>query len=322
MQRRRFLLGSAVAATAWAANSPLLAQDKTPISIIMPLGGGTGADTSTRILADVLSRELQRTVIVENKPGADTMIATQYVLNGPADGTRVLMLSPSNMVIVPLVNKGMRFNPETQLQPIITSVRGGAALVVKAGRYKSLAEFVAYAKANPGKASLATYSGHYYKLLALMIQRDLGIQLNNVQYKAPAPALGDVVGGNVDAMIIDAGAAREFFRAGKIHLLALTHENRPPAFQDVPTFSELGYSGSTAYVWIGYGVKAGTPPELVQRLYKAFSAALKSKEYLAYMEQSSAGSETVDFDPEKTRLYAQEERKRFARLIEKTGYTN
>ncbi|MNN16378.1 Tripartite tricarboxylate transporter family receptor [compost metagenome] len=155
-----------------------------------------------------------------------------------------------------------------------------------------------------------------------MIQRDLGIQLNNVQYKAPAPALNDVVGGNVDAMIIDAGASREFFRAGKIHLLALTHERRPLAFQDVPTFSELGYPGSTAYIWIGYGVKAGTPPEMVRRLYQGFSAALKSKEYLAYMEQTGAGSEVVDFDPEKTRLYAQEERKRFAGLIGQIGYAN
>ncbi len=321
MQRRTFLQRSAAAAaTAWAAPSIALAQDKSPISIIMPLGGGTGADTSTRILATILSRELGRSVIIENKPGADSMIATQYVLNGPTDGTRIVYLSPTNMVLVPLINKNLKFDPETELQPIITSVRGGATLIAKAGRFKSLADLVARAKAEPGVLSLATYGGHYYKLLGMMIQRDLGVQFNNIPYKDPAPAVNDVVGGNVDAMIIDAGGAREFYRDRKIDLLALTHETRPPAFTEIPTFAELGYPNSTAYIWVGYGVKAGTSPELVQRFYQAFSSALQSREYVDYMKQNSAGSELIDFGPDKTRLYAQEERKRFASLIERTGY--
>lgn len=322
MQRRSFLQTGAAAAAALAIHPSLLAQDKSPISIIMPVGGGTGVDTSTRILADVVARELQRPVILENKPGADTMIATQHVLGGPTDGSRVLLISPSNMVLVPLVNKKLSYQPEIQLQPVILSVRGGAALVVKAGKYRTLAEFIADAKANPGKRSLATYGGHYYKLLGMLVQHELGIQLNSVQYKDPAPAINDVVGGNVDAMIIDAGGAREFFRAGKTQILALTHETRPPTFHDVPTFRELGYPELTVYVWIGYAVKAGTPPEVVQRLYRAFSAALKSPEYVSYMEKSSAGAELIDFDPDKTRAYVQEERKRFAALINKTGYTS
>jgi len=320
MQRRSFL--HAGAASALALHAPLRAQDRSPISIIMPVGGGTGVDTSTRILADVVSRELQRPVILENKPGADTMIATQNVLNGPTDGSRVLLISPSNMVLVPLVNKKLAYKPETQLQPVIPSVRGGAALIVKAGPCRTLADFVAAAKAGPGKVSLATYGGHYYKLLGMLIQHELGIELNSVQYKDPTPAMADVVGGNVDAMVIDAGAAREFFRAGKTQILALTHESRPPAFHDVPTFRELGYPGLTAYVWIGYAVKAGTPLEVVQHLYQAFSVALKSPEYVSYMEKSSAGSELIDFDADKTRAYVQQERKRFAALIDKTGYTS
>jgi len=321
MQRRSFLQGGAATAAALAVHAPLWAQDKSPISIIMPVGGGTGADTSTRILADVVSRELQRSVIIENKPGADTMIATQHVLNGPIDGSRVLFISPSNMVLVPLINKKLSYKPETQLQPVILSVRGGAALIVKTGKYKTLADFVAAAKASPGKVSVATYGGHYYKLLGMMIQHELGIELNSVQYKDPTPAMADVVGGNVDAMVIDAGAAREFFRAGKIQILALTHESRPQAFHDVPTFREQGYPGLTAYIWVGYAVKAGTPPEVVQRLYQAFSAALKSPEYVNYMEKSSSGSEVIGFDTDKTRAYVLEERKRFAALIDKTGYT-
>jgi tripartite-type tricarboxylate transporter receptor subunit TctC len=234
----------------------------------------------------------------------------------------VLFTSPSNMVLVPLINKKLDYRPQVELQPVITALRGGTAMLVRNGRFKNLEEFVAEAKKNPGKVSLATYGGHYYKLLGLMIQRELGIQLNNVNYKDPAPAVNDVVGGNVDAMLSDAGGAREFFRAGKTHILALTHERRPEAFKEVPTFKELGHPGLVAYIWTGFAVKAGTPPDVVERLYKAFSSALKSKEFTDYMAASNAGSEIVDFDPEKTRQYADQERKRFADLIEKTGYTS
>ena len=321
MQRRDVLrAGAALGALGAGWLSPAQAQANA-LSIIMPVGGGTGADTSTRILADVVARDLGRTVLVENKPGADTMIATQHVLSGPTDGSRILFTTPSNMILLPLINKKLNFNPQTQLQPVITTLRGGAALLTKKGRFKNLQEFVAEAKKNPGKVSLATYGGHYYKLLALMIQRELGIELNNAPYKDPAPAVNDVVGGNVDVMISDAGGAREFYRAGKTEILAITHERRPEAFKDVPTFKELGHPGLVAYIWTGFGVKAGTPPEVVDGLYRAFSSALRSKEFTDYMTASNAGSEIVDFNAEKTRQYADSERKRFAALIEKTGYT-
>ncbi|ARU05555.1 hypothetical protein CCO03_13465 [Comamonas serinivorans] len=323
MQRRDALRAAALGTLGGLASgwlTPAQAQ-ASALNVIMPIGGGTGADTSTRLLADVIGRELKRSVVIENKPGADTMIATQHVLSGSSDGSRVLFTSPSNMVIVPLVNKRLNFNPAAQLQPVITAMRGGTSLVVKSGRFKDLAEFVAAAKRAPGQVSLATYGGHYYKLLGLMIQRELGIELNLAPYKDPAPAVNDVVGGNVDAMLSDASGAREFFRAGKTHILAQTHGRRPQAFHDVPTFQELGHPGLVAYIWTGFAVKAGTPPEVVAQLYQSFSRALKSKEYVDYMAANSSGAEVVDLDPEQTRQYLDAERKRFAALIDKTGYT-
>ena len=320
MQRRDFLTATGAVLTAMSLPQAAQAQANT-INIIMPMGGGTGGDTSTRILAEVVGRDLKRSAVIENKPGADTMIATQHVLSGPADGSRVLFTSPSALVLVPLINKNLNFNPQTQLQPVITCMRGGTALVVKNGKYKNLDEFVAAAKKAPGKLSLATYGGHYYKLLGLMIQRELGIELNLAPYKDPAPAVNDVVGGNVDAMLSDAGGAREFFRAGKTHILAQTHERRPEAFKDVPTFKDLGHPKLVAYIWTGFAVKAGTPPEVVNKPYHAFSAALKSKAYQDYFTASNSGAEIIDFDPERTRKYLEGERKRFATLIEQTGYT-
>lgn len=322
MQRRDVLRTGAAALGTLGAGwlNPARAQPQT-ISIVMPVGGGTGGDTSARVLADVVARKLKSAVIIENRPGADTMIANQYVLNGPTDGGRVLFISPSSMVILPLVNKNLDFNPQTQLQPVILTSRGGAALMVKSERFKTIEEFIAEARKEPGKISLATYGGHYYKLLALMIQRELGIHLNSVPYKDPTPAISNVIGGNVDAMLIDAGSAREFVRSGKTRVIALTHERRPDIFNDVPTFKEMGYPQLVSYIWIGYAVKAGTPPDMVSRLYQAFSSALKSKEYMDYMAATNSGAETIDFNSEQALQYIDGERKRFAALIEKTGYT-
>lgn len=320
MQRRSFLLTATAAATSLAA-PPLLAQDNSTISLVLPLSPGSGADTTARILASAMAQDLKRSVVVDNKPGGDTMIAAQYVLNHPADGTRLLFVSPTAMVLLPLVNKKLKFDPATQLEPVMLTVRGGTALIAKGGRYKSLAEFVADAKANPGKLSIATYSGHYYKLLSLLVQRELGIRLNDVQYKGPTPALNDVIGGTVDAMLIDAGAAREFHLAGRVNMLALTHARRPEAFAEVPTFEELGYPKVTSYIWTGFAVKAGTPPEITQRLARSLAAGLKSKAYLDFMEKEKSGAEIIAYDPAQTRQYIQQENKRFADLVAQTGYS-
>lgn len=174
---------------------------------------------------------------------------------------------------------------------------------------------------NPGKVSLATYGGHYYKLLSLMIQRELGIELNVVSYKTPAPAANDVVGGIVDAILMDAGGARDFFIAGKTQILALTHERRLPTYEGVPTFKELGFPRLESYIWTGFSVKAGTPSDVVDELYQSISSALKSKEYRDYLLASNVGTEIVNFSPEKARQYQEEESKRFATLIAQTGYT-
>lgn len=320
MERRSFLLTAVAAATSLGAPS-LRAQGTSTISLVMPLGPGSGADTTARLLADYMGRDLKRSVIVENKPGADTMIAAQYVLNYPADGTRVLFISPTTAVLLPLVNKKLGFDPATQLEPIMLTLRNGTALIVKAGRYKSLAELVADAKARPGKISIATYAGHYYKLISLLMQRDLGIELNDVQYKSPTPAINDVIGGTVDAMLIDAGAAREFYLAGRINMLALTHARRPEMFNEVPTFEELGYPRVTSYIWTGFAVKTGTPPEIIQRLSQSLSAALQSKLHLDHLAKQKSGSEIMAYDPERAKQYIQQESKRFADLIANTGYT-
>lgn len=321
MQRRQLL--AAGAATFGLGLGPRAMAQQMPgsIALVLPMGGGSGGDTASRQIADIMAKRTKRSVIVENKPGADTLIATQYVLNAPADGARVLFTSPTNLVINPIINPKLPYNAQTDLIPLITTVRGGTVLVVKLGRYASLEAFIEDAKKKPGGISLGAYGGHYYRLIGLMIERELGIRLNHVPYPSPAPAMNDVMGGTLDAMLIDASGVAEFHRAGKVKALAMTHEKRPVAFKDVPCFHELGYGGLTSYIWIGFAVKAGTPAPIVAELEQALTEAVDAPEFIQYVEATAAGGERVNFNGARTRQYLQEERKRFLQLIQSTGYT-
>lgn len=320
--QRRVLLAAGTAMIGLGLASRATAQQMPgTIALVLPLGGGSGGDTTARHIADIMAKRTRRSVIVENKPGADTLIATQHVLNGPADGSRVLFTSPSNLVINPIINQKLPYNPQTDLIPLITTVRGGTVLVVKPGRQTSLEAFIEDARKKPGGISLGTYGGHYYRLLALMIERELGIKLNPIPYPSPSPALNDVMGGTLDAMLIDASGVSEFYRAGKVQALAMTHEKRPVAFKDVPCFHELGYRELTSYIWIGFAAKAGTPAPIIAELEQALTEAVDAPEFIQYVESTAAGGERVNFNGAKTRQYLQEERKRFQRLIQTTGYT-
>jgi tripartite-type tricarboxylate transporter receptor subunit TctC len=319
MQRRQFLSSSAAAVGLCAAGD-LAAQERGPLSIVVPVGPGSTADTTSRILGDLVSKSLGRTVIVENKPGADTMISLNHVLAGPTDGSRVLFLSPSPVVLNPLLNKSLTYDPDRDITPIMLAQRGGTLLISRSGKYASLKDFIEDARKNPGKVSVATYAGHWYRLLALMIGSELNLNVINVPYKEPTPALTDLIGGNVDAMVIDGVGAREFYNAKKITALAITQEKRADLFPDVPTFAELGYPELTAYVWLGFAVKGGTPPDVVARLYQAFHQALFSKEYSDYLNKIRTGQERLGLDGAQARKYIESERARFRNVIEKTGY--
>jgi tripartite-type tricarboxylate transporter receptor subunit TctC len=321
MQRRKVLAAGAATIGLGLACRAMAQQMPGTIALVLPMGGGSGGDTASRQIADIMAKRTRRSVIVENKPGADTLIATQYVLNGPADGSRVLFTSPSNLVINPIINPKLPYNPQTDLIPLITTVRGGTVLVVKPGRHASLEAFIEDARKKPGGIALGTYGGHYYRLIGLMLERELGIQLNHVPYPSPSPALNDVMGGTLDAMLIDASGVAEFHRAGKVKALAVTHEKRPAAFSEVPCFHELGYGELTSYIWIGFAAKAGTPAAIVAELEQALTEAVDAPEFVQYVQATAAGGERVNFNGARTRQYLQEERKRFLRLIQTTGYT-
>jgi tripartite-type tricarboxylate transporter receptor subunit TctC len=261
-----------------------------PVRFIVPLGTGSGSDTVTRLVAKLAATELAQPTFVENRPGADTVLAVQNLLSSPADGYSVMMLSPSSMVINPLINDSLPYDAQRDLRPLAGMLRSAAVLVTASGsRFNSFAEMIAAARKESKSVSMASYSQHY-RLGALSMQQAAGVEFNHVPYKSPSQVQTDLIGGNVDVSLMDVGGAMPLLAAGKLKALAVTSKERHPQLGAVPTMRESGLANYDLYVWIGLGVAGKTPEPVVQVLEAALLKAMGQPEFRTYITQN-AGAE-------------------------------
>ncbi|MDM0021161.1 Bug family tripartite tricarboxylate transporter substrate binding protein [Variovorax saccharolyticus] len=290
-------LGLALATLALAA-APLSAARAQafpahPVRFIVPLGPGSGSDTITRLVAKLAAPELGQPTFVDNKPGGDTILAVQGVMAAPADGYSVLMLSPSSMVINPLVNDNLPYEPQRDLRPLATALRSAAVLVTAGNSpYKSFADVMAAARKSPKTVSMASYS-HHYRIGSLMLQQAAGVEFNYIPYKSPAQVQTDLMGGSVDLALLDIGGAVPLIASGKLRALAVTGKERHPQLAQVPTVRESGLPNYDLYVWIGFGVNARTPEPVVKTLEAALLKAMGQPEFRNYVTQT-AGAEVFN----------------------------
>jgi len=261
-----------------------------PVRFIVPLGPGSGSDTVTRLVAKLAGAELGQSTFVENKPGGDAVLAVQSLLGSPADGYSVLMLSPSSMVINPLVNEGLPYDPQKDLRPVATMLRSAAVLVTGANSpYRSFAEAMTAARKAPKTVSMASYS-HHYRIGALMMQHAAGVEFNYIPYKSPGQVQTDLVGGQVDLALLDIGGALPLIAAGKVRPLAVTGKERHPRLAGVPTVRESGLPDYDLYVWIGFGVASKVPDSATKTLEAALLKAMAQPEFKTYVTEM-AGAE-------------------------------
>ena len=257
-----------------------------PLRFVVPLTQGSGSDTVTRFVAERTGKLLGQPAVVENRPGADTIIATQSVLTAPPDGYSVLMISPSAMVINPLVHDHLPYDPKRDLRPLAAAIRATSVLVTgPSSPYKTFSDLLAGAKKAPNSVSLANYSYHY-RLGALQMQQMSGVEFNHVLYKGASQAQTDVMGGAVDAALLDLGGALPLIRAGKLRPLAVTTRARHPELPNVPTVAESGLPGYELTVWVGFAVSATTPEPVVARLEDALLKAIGSDEFRSFAAQT------------------------------------
>lgn len=325
--RRRFSQGISSAAGAllllgagWA--SPALAQQQwpgssRPVRIVVGFPPGGGVDTLARAIAQPLAKELGATVVVENRPGAGGLIATEQAARATPDGYTLYIATPGSFTIWPTLRK-LNYNPATDFAWISNLVTMPNLLVTTADSpYKDVAGLVAAAKVPGANIDYGSGGvGTLGQIAAEQFNELAGIQLKHVPYKGTAPLIIDVVAGVVPITFSDP-SAKGLVDAGKLRLLAVTSAKRSPLFPDTPTMAESGVPGYDLSNWYGLVAPAGTPPEIVDTLNSALRKVMAQPAVRKTLE--AAGMEAISTTPKEFGDHVAAERSKWAALIAKAG---
>jgi len=269
---RAFALGLAAAALLGAGGAAAqAAYPAKPITMVVPYPPGGGADTLARIVAQKLGDRLKQTVIVENKPGANTIIATEYVARQPADGYTLLYVA-SSFSINPSLYK-LNYDTRKAFAPVGLIAQVPLMLVAnKAFPAATVQELIDYAKGHPGKVTFASYgTGSPAHLAGELFKSMTGADIMHVPYKGSSQALNDMIGGHVDISFSSMPPALNLVRAGELKSMAVTTPKRTRGAPDVPSVGESGVPGFDATGWNGLVAPAGTPAEIVQSLNRTLN---------------------------------------------------
>ena len=300
LPRREFLHLSAaaialpaVARSAWAETYPA-----RPVHIIVGFAAGGPNDISARLIGQWLSERLGQQFVVENRPGAGGNVATEFVVRAPADGY-TLLLVPAPAAINATLYDNLNFNFIRDIAPVAGILRVPEVMVVNpAVPANTVPEFIAYAKANPGKINMASAgNGTVPHVAGELFKFMTGVDLVRVGYRGGGPALVDLMGGQVQVMFEPTLSTIGYIRAGKLRALAVTSATRSAALPDVPTVGEF-VPGYEATAWFGIGAPKNTPTDIIAKLNGEINAGLadaKIKERLADMGGEPMPMSTADF---------------------------
>jgi tripartite-type tricarboxylate transporter receptor subunit TctC len=296
-----------------------VAQDypARPVRIVVPFSPGGAVDGPTRIVAQKLGERLGQQVVVENKPGAGATLGAGEVAKAAADGYTLLLASQTNAISASLYPK-LPFDPIEDFVPIMLIGEEPGVLVVHPSfPAKTLAEFIAYAKANPGKIDYASSgNGSGQHLFAAMFASMGGFRMNHVPYKGSGQATADLLGGMVPVSIPGTAGMMGHIKAGKLRPLATTGSKRAEALPDLPTIAEA-IPGYEAYVWMGLLAPKGTPPAIVERINRELKAVMALPDVKAYF--ATHNLEIVASSPAEFGKFFREEKERWARVVKDTG---
>jgi tripartite-type tricarboxylate transporter receptor subunit TctC len=312
---RLFLTGLALAASTHLA----VAQDTKPIEWVVGYAAGGGSDSVARATAEAMSKSLARPVVINNKPGAATNIAADYVARSKDYGNVMLTADFATLAANPFLFSKLSYNAEKDLTPVGMLARFPLVLVVGPQvPAKNFKEFIAWAKAQPGGVNYASAgAGSPHHLATELLREKTGITMAHVAYRGAAPALQDILGGQVPFMMVDTASGNQFVLAGKVKAIGVASAKRIATLPDVPTLAEQGLSDFEAYAWQGLAVPSGTPADTVAKLNKALVDALNSTAVQARFQ--ALGVEGLPGTPNDMAKYVKDERERWGRLIKANG---
>ena len=317
LPRRHFLRYVASASLLPAARAFAQSYPARPVRIVVGFGAGTGLDLYARLIGQWLSERLRQSFVVENRPGAGTNTATEYVVNAPPDGYTLLMASTAAFTNAALYDN-LRFNFIRDIAPVASLTSSAFVMIVNpAFPARTVPELIAYAKQHPGKINMASggtgtvthVAGELFKAMA-------GVDMLHVPYRNDGAAITDLIAGRVEAYFIALAGAAEFIKTGKVRALAVTTSERSAAFPDIPTVAEFvpGYEASLRN---GLGAPRATSGDIITKLNTEVNAGLSDPKLKAQF--ADLGSVAVPMTPAEYGKIIVEETEKWGRVIRAAG---
>jgi tripartite-type tricarboxylate transporter receptor subunit TctC len=310
-------LGALVAATSLAATAALAAFPDKPIRLVVPFAPGGGTDLIARTLGAGMSQALGQTVIVDNKPGAGTVIGTDAVAKSAADGYTLVVATFAH-ALNPSLQPRLPFDTAKAFTPVILLGKGPNVLVVRADSpYKTVKDVIAAARARPGRLTYASQgNGTSAHLAGEMFTNLAKVEMTHVPYRGAGPAITDLLGGQVDMIFGTAAAVSTFVDSGKMRALGVTTPQASPALQGVPAIADT-VPGYQVESWYGLYAPAGTPADVIAKLNAAAAKAAHSPDFSKKVEQEglviSAGT------PAELDVYVRAEEARWRKIVKENN---
>lgn len=290
------------------------------IKILVPLAAGSGTDSAARYFGQQLATLLGQSVVIENRPGANGMIAGAAVKAAPPDGYTIFLGTLSPLGLNELVMKGpFPYNAITDFKPVSGLTRGMGAFVVPGNSpFKTLTELVTAAKQSPRPFNVGTYATSYQLTLDWFNSLS-GVKFVGVPYKGAAPIFTDLIGNQLDWAVLNLSGASTLLLSGKLRAVAVTGDTRAPEFPDIPTVKESGYPKYSNYLWTSLYVRTETPEHITNKLSAAMQRVLTSPQAQEYLV-STGGGELMPLGPTQMRKMQLDEVERFREIIKTSGF--
>ena len=319
LPRRTFLHLAAGAAALPAVSRVARAQayPTRPVRLIVPIAPAGAADITARLIGQWLSERLGQQFVIDNRPGGGGNIGTEAVVRAPADGYTLLLVGSFNATNATLYDK-LNFNLIRDIAPIAGVFRGALVMLVHPSvPARSVPEFIAYAKANPGKISMASAGiGSTSHLAGELFKAMAGVNLVHVPYRGGGPAVNDLLGGQVQVYFASTPASIEYIKAGRLRALSLTTATRSEALADIPTVAEF-VPGYEASLWYGIGAPRNTPVEVIDKLNKEINAALADLQMKARIVD--LGGDVLALSPADFGKLIAEETEKWSKVVKFSG---
>jgi tripartite-type tricarboxylate transporter receptor subunit TctC len=316
---KKFMLISAVAMGSLCADASAQAYPARPIRLIVGFTPGGAADYVGRNVGEALGKALGQPIVIENKPGAGSSIAAEYVANATPDGYTILIASPSSIAVNPSLNPKQSPNVHT-LMPITKVTNSPLVIAAHPGSgINSISELIAAARKAPGKLNFASAgNGSAPHLGGVLFSQVAGIEMVNVPYKGGAPSVQSVISGDTHVTFATPPSVLPFIKAGRLRGLAVTTPERSPLVPDLPGMNEAGLPAYQIGFWYGFFAPARTPPEILKKLYDATMVAMQRPEVKAALAREGTDVSTSG-SPADFAAFVKEETKFWAKLAKDSG---